>query len=78
MKLKELLTQGELKTSKILTKEIGLENEVESAMVLEAMDIENWSKKNQLILTSFYAFDGVSEAELEEFFARCSRLVSAD
>ena len=74
MKLKELLAQGELKTSKILTKEIGLENDVESAMVLEAMDIENWSKKNQLILTSFYAFDGVSEEELEEFFCKMQEI----
>lgn len=45
MKLKELLSLSQLETSKILTKEIGLENEVESAMVLEALDIEHWSKK---------------------------------
>ncbi|MBO0469831.1 PucR family transcriptional regulator [Enterococcus sp. DIV0242_7C1] len=70
MKLKELLSIGDLKTSKILTKEIGLENEVESAMVLEAIDIEQWSKKNQLILTSFYAFNGQSNELLEEFFSK--------
>ncbi|MEO1769719.1 MULTISPECIES: PucR family transcriptional regulator [Enterococcus] len=74
MKLKELLAQGELKTSKILTKDIGLENDVESAMVLEAMDIENWSKKNQLILTSFYAFNGVPEDDLEEFFSKMQQI----
>ena len=52
MKLRELLSIGDLKKGKILTKEIGLDNEVDSAMVLEAIDIENWSRKNQLILTS--------------------------
>lgn len=74
MKLQELLSQGELKTCKILTKDIGLENEVESAMVLEAMDIESWSKKNQLILTSFYAFDGVLEVEIEDFFRKMQQI----
>ena len=49
MKLRELLSIGDLKKGKILTKEIGLDNEVDSAMVLEAIDIENWSRKNQLI-----------------------------
>ncbi|RBT48219.1 hypothetical protein EA74_02480 [Enterococcus hirae] len=45
MKLKELLTLGELKKGEILTKDIGLDNEVTTAMILEAIDIENWSKK---------------------------------
>ncbi|MGM0175455.1 PucR family transcriptional regulator [Enterococcus sp. DIV0800] len=74
MKLKELLSLSQLETSKILTKEIGLENEVESAMVLEALDIEHWSKKNQLILTSFYAFDGLTEVDLEEFFHKMQQI----
>ncbi|MGM0123098.1 purine catabolism regulatory protein [Enterococcus sp. AZ194] len=74
MKLKELLSIGELKTSKLLTKEIGLENEVDSAMVLEAIDIEMWSKKNQLILTSFYAFQGLSHETLEVFFSKMKEI----
>lgn len=74
MKLKELLTIGELRNCKILTKEIGLDNEVASAMVLEALDIEQWSKSNQLILTSFYAFNGISEADLKDFFYKMQKI----
>jgi len=74
MKLRELLSLGELKKGKILTKEIGLDNEVETAMVLEAIDIENWSKKNQLILTSFYALHDLPEAKLEDFFVKMCQI----
>jgi purine catabolism regulator len=74
MKLRELLSIGDLKKGKILTKEIGLDNEVESAMVLEAIDIENWSKKNQLILTSFYALYDLSEKDLEDFFIKMQKI----
>lgn len=74
MKLKELLTLGELKKGEILTKDIGLDNEVTTAMILEAIDIENWSKKNQLILTSFYALNDLTEAELEDFFVKMCQI----
>ncbi|MBO1086091.1 MULTISPECIES: PucR family transcriptional regulator [Enterococcus] len=74
MKLRELLLLGELKKGKILTNEIGLDNEVETAMVLEAIDIENWSKQNQLILTSFYALNDLSEKELEDFFIKMCQI----
>ena len=74
MKLRELLSIGDLKKGKILTKEIGLDNEVDSAMVLEAIDIENWSRKNQLILTSFYALHDLPEKELENFFVKMRRI----
>ena len=57
-----------------MTKEIGLDNEVDSAMVLEAIDIENWSRKNQLILTSFYALHDLPEKELENFFVKMRRI----
>ncbi|GCF95265.1 purine catabolism regulatory protein [Enterococcus florum] len=70
MKIKELIALDIFKTSKVLTKDIGLENEVESAMVLEALDIEKWSKKNQLILTSFYAFDELTPQALRIFFEK--------
>ncbi|OJG46310.1 hypothetical protein RV04_GL001476 [Enterococcus hermanniensis] len=74
MKLKSLLSLGDLKTSKLLTDAIGLDNDVESAMVLEALDIEHWSKANQLILTSFYAFEGITEEKLEDFFFKMRKI----
>lgn len=70
MRIKELMSLEIFKTSKLLTGEIGLENEVDSAMVLEAIDIEKWSKQNQLILTSFYAFNNLEEKELTDFFEK--------
>ncbi len=53
MKLKELVELPLFEKSKVLTGSIGLTNSVGSVMVLEAMDIEKWSKAHQLILTSF-------------------------
>lgn len=70
MKLKELLLLSELKNSKLLTEKIGLNNDVDSVMILEAIDLENWSKKNQLILTSFYAIKDLSDNELQIFFKK--------
>ncbi len=74
MKIKELMSLELFKTCKLLTNEIGLENEVDSAMVLEALDIENWSRKNQLILTSFYAFKDLPATELAAFFKKMKKM----
>lgn len=70
MRVRELMALNLFKKSKLLTGSIGLENEIDSAMVLEAIDIENWSRKNQLILTSFYAFKDVPEVEWISFFEK--------
>jgi purine catabolism regulator len=48
MTIKELMSLELFKTCKLLTGDIGLTNEVDSAMVLEALDIENWSKKKSI------------------------------
>ena len=74
MKIKELMALDLFKKSKLLTGDIGLENEVSSAMVLEAIDIEKWSKRNQLILTSFYAFQNVPEKEWDNFFEKTKEI----
>ncbi|EQC79845.1 PucR family transcriptional regulator ligand-binding domain-containing protein [Enterococcus gallinarum] len=76
MQLKELIELPLFKNSKTLTGTIGLTNPVASVMVLEAIDIEKWSKKDQLILTSFYAFTDLSMDQLRVFLKRCSRLGS--
>ena len=74
MKIKELMSLELFRTSKLLTGTIGLENEIDSAMVLEALDIENWSNKNQLILTSFYAFKDLPTIELNRFFSKMQKI----
>lgn len=74
MKVKDLMALDLFQQCKLLTKSIGLENTINSAMVLEAVDIENWSKKGQLILTSFYAFNVVSGEEITEFFSKMKEM----
>lgn len=74
MKIKELMALELFQSCKLLTKDIGLDNEVDSAMVLEALDIENWSQKNQLILTSFYAFNDLPESEFVTFFEKMKKV----
>lgn len=74
MKLKDLMATDLFKRCKVLTNDIGIENSVETAMVLEAIDIENWGKKNQLILTSFYAFKDVTKPEIIDFFKQMKAL----
>ena len=54
--------------SAVIAGHAGLTHEISSAMVLEATDIENWGKRGQLIITSFYAFEHLSAGELALFF----------
>lgn len=68
MLLKQLLELPILKNSKTLTGSIGQDNPLESVMVLEAIDIEKWSKQHQLILTSFYALTDASMDQVRLFF----------
>lgn len=54
--------------STVIAGRAGLTHEISSAMVLEATDIENWGKRGQLIITSFYALEHLSAGELALFF----------
>ncbi|WP_208559082.1 PucR family transcriptional regulator [Marinilactibacillus kalidii] len=74
MYIKDLLELDLLDSAKVLTGQIGLDNLLESVMVLEAIDIEKWSKKNQLILTSFYALSHESEETVRAFFEKMSKI----
>lgn len=74
MKIKDLIAMKLFKKCKLLTKNIGLENTISSAMVLEAMDIENWTRRNQLIMTSFYALKDASNNEITDFFQKMKEI----
>ncbi|GMA46463.1 PucR family transcriptional regulator [Tetragenococcus muriaticus] len=74
MKIKDLMALNLFKECKLLTKNIGLENTISSAMVLEARDIENWTRKNQLIMTSFYALKDASNDEIHVFFQKMKKI----
>lgn len=74
MKLYDLLELPIFKESKILTPKLEKNTEIKSVMVLEALDIEKWSRKNQIILTSFYALKQLSPNEMNTFFEKMVRI----
>ncbi|GAA5417024.1 hypothetical protein Pryu01_02085 [Paraliobacillus ryukyuensis] len=63
-----------LKKAKIIAGESGCENVVTGVNVLEALDIENWGKKGQVILTSFFAFKDLSNQTLSSFFDKMASI----
>lgn len=74
MNVREVLSLPSFSQAAVIAGASGLENEVSSAMVLEAADIENWGKRGQLIITSFFALKELSEADLARFFHSMSMI----
>ncbi len=72
--VRQTLLLPSLSTARVVAGDSGLEREVTSAMVLEAPDIENWGRRGQLILTSFFALQDLSPSELERFFEKLSQI----
>ena len=70
MELKKLLSQPPFEEAKIIFGHELLERNITSAMVLEAVDIENWGEPNQMILTSYFALKALSNDELDYFFSK--------
>ncbi|HSN66199.1 MAG TPA: PucR family transcriptional regulator ligand-binding domain-containing protein, partial [Fusibacter sp.] len=70
MELKKLLSQPPFEEAKIIVGHELLERNITSAMVLEAVDIENWGEPNQMILTSYFALKALSNDELDYFFSK--------
>ena len=53
MIVREILLLPSFKGASIIAGKTGMDNEITGAMVLEAIDIENWGKRGQLIISSF-------------------------
>lgn len=68
MNVREALLLPSFTEAKVIAGANGLDNELSSAMVLEAADIENWGKRGQLIITSFFALQELSDSEVARFF----------
>ena len=68
MLAKEMLTLPSFADSTVIAGEDHLDNEIESAMILEGPDIQNWGRRNQLIISSFYALEDLDESGLGRFF----------
>ena len=58
----------------VVAGEGGLDNSVTSAMVMEAVDIDQWGKRGQLILTSFFAMRDLDRQQLSELFVTMARI----
>lgn len=70
MELKKLLSQPPFDVAKLIYGHNLLDRKITSAMVLEAVDIENWGEPNQMILTSYFALESLSDDELDYFFSK--------
>lgn len=58
----------------IVAGEAGLNNEITSAMILEAADIQHWGKRGQLIISSFFALQHLTELDVAKFFRTMSTI----
>ena len=55
MNVKELLSLKEFQDYEVICGEQGLKNEVRAVTVMDALDIRNWVKGGEVLLTSGYA-----------------------
>lgn len=63
-----MLLLPSFKEAKIIAGRSGMENEITGAMILEGADIESWGKHGQLIITSFFALQNLSQRDIVHFF----------
>lgn len=69
MQLSEVLEFPIFKHSTLITPtSLGLDNRVDSVMVLEGTDIEYWGRENELLLTSYFALIDLNDQDIEIFF----------
>ncbi|WP_432402121.1 PucR family transcriptional regulator [Wukongibacter sp. M2B1] len=70
MNILDLLKIKSLDGAKLIAGKNGISNEINSVNVLEAIDIENWGRSGQVILTSLFALKNLSNSELNVFFKK--------
>ncbi len=63
-----------LKSSILLAGKNGIDNPINSVNVLEALDIENWGRFGEVILTSFFALQNLKDDELDLFFNKLKNI----
>lgn len=74
MTVQEALAMPSFQDAQLVAGRSGLSNEVTSAMVLEATDIEHWGKEGQMLLTGYYALSEMTVDQLTTFFKKLSKL----
>lgn len=74
MNIKEMMKIPSLKDSTLLAGQGGMNNLINSVNVLEALDIENWGRAGEVILTSFFALNDLNSKELNSFFQKMKEI----
>ncbi|WP_066893555.1 PucR family transcriptional regulator [Clostridium nigeriense] len=70
MNINEMMKISSLKDAKLLAGNNGMDNSIISVNVLEALDIENWGRFGEVILTSFFALKDLDDNQLDLFFKK--------
>lgn len=70
MKLKDLMQTNLFNKCQLLTKSEGLNNTINSAVILETFNNENHFQKNQLVVTTFYELQTVSKEIMKQCFQK--------
>lgn len=70
MNIRDVMRLPSLASVEVIAGADHLDRTVTSAMILEAIDIEKWSKRGQLIITSYFALQDLDEVGLESFFEK--------
>lgn len=74
MNVSDALTLPSFEGATVIAGEAGLSREVSTATIVEAPDIDVWGAAGQLLITSFYAFEGLGDKELASFFDKAAGL----
>lgn len=78
MQLNEILAFPIFKQSTLMTpSDLGLDNRVDSVMVLEGTDIDYWGRENELLLTSYFALIDLEPQEVQKFFEQLAAISTA-
>lgn len=70
MNIRDAMRLPSLSSAEIVVGADQLDRAVTSAMILEAIDIETWAKRGQLLITSYFALQELDDTELEAFFSK--------
>ena len=70
MNVRDMLNIKSLSESKLIAGKNGISNKISGVNVLEALDIENWGKCGDVILSSYFALQNLSDNELDSFIKK--------
>lgn len=72
--IKSILEFPSLQEAVCVTDSLGFDNEVTGAIVMEALDIEEWGRPGLILLTSYFALEHVSNEQLSHFFENAKKV----